>query len=386
MGLSPSQLSNPDLGWEQTNQFNAGLDLSFFENRLNVVIDYYSKQTSDVLYMVKIPQTNGFKLSYKNIGSVDNNGLEFTINSTNVRTKDFEWNASLNLSFNKNIITSVPEGGQQIINDVYLLGEGYAVGTMYGYKRNAIFSYDQSNAFDPNWNQLTPIFDKKDRFTGYQLDGQTYTGEVKQLRNSSSSGAIYKGGDVMWDDVNKDGVIDANDRQVLGCGQPDVIGGFNTEFKYKNFSLSAFFSFALGGDIYSRYEEQRSNYKLSAAVKADPVNLANSWMAPGDVALFPKPDGTGVLDNTRAASNLWISDGSYIRLKNLRVGYDIPKKIIKTLKINSMSVFALIQNFFTWTNYKGFDPEIPSNGYVIGYDSNSYPKKKDILFGINLNF
>jgi hypothetical protein len=125
---------------------------------------------------------------------------------------------------------------------------------------------------------------------------------------------------------------------------------------------------------------------LSAAVKTDPVNLANSWMAPGDVALFPKPDGTGLLDNTRAASNLWISDGSYIRLKNLRFGYEVPKKFLKSLHIESMNVFAMMQNFFTWTNYKGFDPEIPSNGFSIGYDNNSYPKEKDILMGININF
>ena len=386
LGLSPSQLSNPDLGWEQTKQFNAGLDLTFLEGRLTLVMDYYKKQTSDVLYLVKLPQTTGFKTSYRNVGNVDNNGFEFTINSTNIKTKDFEWSTSLNLSFNKNMIMSIPEGGQQFINNVYILDKGYAVGTMYGWKRNAIFSYDQSNAFTPEWKQLTPIFDGKDRFTGYQLNGQTYTGDVKQMRYSSAAGAVFKGGDVMWDDVDKNGVIDANDRQVLGCGQPDVMGGFNTEFRYKDFTLSAFFSFALGGDVYNRYEEQRSNHKWSFIARPNPVNLANSWLAPGDVAMYPKPDGTAALDNTREASSLWIEDGSYIRMKNLRLGYRLPAKTIKFLGVESMDLSIMIQNFFTWTNYSGFDPEIPSLGYALGYDNNSYPKAKDILVGINLNF
>ena len=102
------------------------------------------------------------------------------MNSTNIKTKDFQWNTSLNLSFNKNTIVSIPEGGQQFINTVYILDKGYAVGTMYGWKANAIFPYDESNAFTPDWKQLTPIFDEKDRFTGYELDGKAYDGEIKQ--------------------------------------------------------------------------------------------------------------------------------------------------------------------------------------------------------------
>ena len=339
-----------------------------------------------MLYQVSIPQTSGFKNLYKNIGSVNNNGFELAINSTNIRTKDFQWNSSLNFSFNKNVIASIPDGGQQFINNVFIVDKGYAVGTMYGWKRKAIFSYDQSNAFTPDWTQLTPIFDQKDRFKGYQLNGEAYTGEIKQLRNGSSIGAIYKAGDVKWDDINHDGVIDAKDRQVLGCGQPTVTGGLWTEFKYKNFSLSAYIYFALGGKVFNETEFQNSNQYYSAWSRPNPVILANSWMAPGDVALYPSPANTATLDNTREASDLWIQDGSYIRLKNIRLGYSLPKTLIKTLGIESMDVFALMQNFFTWSNYSGFDPEFPSWGLAVGYDYNSYPKSKDILIGINLNF
>ena len=385
-GIYPNQLENRNLGWEQTQQYNIGLDVSVLDGRIGLIADYYNKKTSDVLYQVKLPQTSGFSSSYQNIGDVKNTGWEITVNSTNIKTKDFHWNTSLNLSFNKNTIVSIPEGGQQFINTVYILDKGYAVGTMYGWKANAIFPYDESNAFTPDWKQLTPIFDEKDRFTGYELDGKAYDGEIKQYRYNTATGDVFKGGDVMWDDVNKDGIIDAKDRQVLGCGQPDVIGGFNNDFTYKGFTLSLFFSFAIGGDVFNAYEQSRSEHKWSAITRGNPANIANSWKAPGDIAKFPKPNGAAVMDNTRFASSLWIEDGSYIRLKNIRLAYELPKNIVKKIGVESLSVSAMMQNFFTWSNYSGFDPELPSSGFAVGYDNNSYPKAKDILFGVNVNF
>ena len=385
-GIYPNQLENRNLGWEQTQQYNIGLDVSVLDGRIGLIADYYNKKTSDVLYQVKLPQTSGFSSSYQNIGDVKNTGWEITVNSTNIKTKDFQWNTSLNLSFNKNTIVSIPEGGQQFINTVYILDKGYAVGTMYGWKANAIFPYDESNAFTPDWKQLTPIFDEKDRFTGYELDGKAYDGEIKQYRYNTAAGDVFKGGDVMWDDVNKDGIIDAKDRQVLGCGQPDVIGGFNNDFTYKGFTLSLFFSFAIGGDVFNAYEQSRSEHKWSAITRGNPANIANSWKAPGDIAKFPKPNGAAVMDNTRFASSLWIEDGSYIRLKNIRLAYELPKNIVKKIGVESLSVSAMMQNFFTWSNYSGFDPELPSSGFAVGYDNNSYPKAKDILFGVNVNF
>jgi hypothetical protein len=250
----------------------------------------------------------------------------------------------------------------------------------------AIFAYNQSNAFTNDWKQLTPIFDSKDRFTGYQLDGKTYTGEVKQLKYSSSTGTVFKGGDVMWDDINNDGIIDAKDRQVLGCGQPDVLGGFNTEFKYKNFTLSAFISFALGGEVFNEYEYQRDNQLWSVLTEPSPVFIANSWTAQGDNAKYPSPYNTAAVGNTREASSMWVEDGSYIRLKNLRLGYDIPQGFANKLHVSSVNVYFILQNFFTWTNYSGYDPEFQSWGFSVGYDNNTYPKAKDILFGLNVNF
>lgn len=403
VSVSPGQLESKDLGWESTTQYNAGIDLSFLENRIAVSFDIYQKKTEDVLYQVALPQTTGFANSYQNMGNLDNKGIEFSITSTNIRTKDFEWSTTLNLGFNKNTITSVPPGGRIYANTVYIIDKGFPLGTMFGYKARGIFPYTQSNAFQVDyaadgttpvkWNQLTPIYDEKMRFVKYQLDGKDYDGEVRQLKYSTVTGPEFKGGDVFWDDLDKNGIIDANDRQVIGEGQPKVVGGFNTEFNWKGISLSAFFTFAIGGDVYMSGYVGLSEHKWSAMTRASQMNVSNAWKAEGDIAKYPRPsNGNGVnkstvaVDNTRNTSSLWIEDGSYIRLKNLRLAYTLPEKIVKKLRLSNVQVYAMAQNYFTWTNYQGYDPEIPASGYSIGRDNNAYPQSRDLLFGININF
>lgn len=165
-----------------------------------------------------------------------------------------------------------------------------------------------------------------------------------------------------------------------------MTGGFNNEFTYKGLTLSFFFTFAFGGDVYNAYEQIRSEHRWSSLNRGNPINIANSWKAPGDIAKFPRPIGTLAQDNTRAESSLWVEDGSYIRLKNIRLAYTLPKKWAKKIKMESVSVSAMMQNFFTWTNYSGFDPEVPGTGFAIGNDSRSYPRSKELLFGLNVNF
>jgi TonB dependent receptor. len=182
-------------------------------------------------------------------------------------------------------------------------------------------------------------------------------------------------------------VIDASDRQKIGDGQPIFIGGFNTSFRYKRFSMSAFFSYAVGGDIFNRCEASRSDHKWSTLTQANPVNVANSWKAPGDIAKYPQcSNARNTVDNTRVNSSLWIEDGSYIRLKNLKFDYNIPQKWVSKLGVSNASINIMLQDFFTWTNYSGFDPEIPGSGYTLGYDNNAYPKAKSVMFGLNINF
>ncbi len=391
IGIYPTQLENDRLGWETTMQHNLGVDWSMFNNRFSIVMDLYMKDTRDVLFSMKLPGTSGFVSSYTNIGNISNKGLEFTISGHIIKMRDFDWTASINFAFNRNKLYNIPEENRTIQNSLYIIDNDYTLGTMFGYKSVQIFQYDQSNAFyvdeAGNWQQLTPIFDEKDRFVEYQLNGSTYTGEVRQLHYGTEKGELFKGGDVMWDDLNHDGVINDEDRQVIGCGQPDFTGGFNTEFRWKGLSFSAFFNFSFGGDVINVYEANRNAHIYGTLTQASPVYLAQSWLAAGDIAKYPIPSTSrAIVQNTRLNSDLWIQDGSYIRLKNLKIAYSLPKKWLTPMHIQDWTFSVMMQNFFTWTNYDGFDPEITSSGFAIGYDNNSYPRAKSVLCGMNLTF
>lgn len=387
VGIYATQLENDELGWETTLQHNLGLDLSLFNNRLGLVFDIYQKETRDVLFSMKLPGTSGFSSSYTNIGNISNKGLEFTISGHMVKTRDFDWTASINFAFNRNKLFNIPEENVSIQNDLYIIDNGYTLGTMYGYKALQIFAYDQSNAFTDDWVQLLPVFDEKDRFLHYELDGQEYTGTVNQLRYGTNQGEIFKGGDVLWDDVNRDGVINADDRQVIGCGQPDFTGGLNTEFRWKGLSVGAFFQFSVGGDVVNVYEANRNAHIYGTLTQASPVYLAQSWLAPGDIAKYPIPSATrAIVQNTRLNSSLWIEDGSFIRLKNIKISYSLPKTWTEKMRMQDWTFSVMMQDFFTWTNYDGFDPEVKSSGFAIGYDNNSYPRSKSVLCSMNITF
>lgn len=391
VGIYPTQLHNDRLGWETTIQHNLGLDWSMFNSRLSLTFDIYKKDTRDVLFSMKLPGTTGFSSSYTNIGNISNKGLEFTISGHMIKTRDFDWTASINFAFNRNRLYNIPEENKSIQNSLYIIDNDYTLGTMYGYHAIQIFQYDQSNAFfvdeNGNWQQLTPVFDDKDRFVEYRLGDETYTGEVRQLRYGTEKGELFRGGDVMWDDINHDGVINDEDRQVIGCGQPDFTGGFTTEFRWKGLRISAFFNFSTGGDVINVYEANRNAHVYGTLTQASPVYLAKSWLAPGDIAKYPIPSTSrAIVQNTRLNSDLWIEDGSYIRLKNLKVSYSLPKQWVSTMHMQDWTFSVMMQDFFTWTNYDGFDPEIPSSGFAIGYDNNSYPRAKSVLCSMNITF
>lgn len=387
VGIYPSQLENKELKWEKNQQFNLGLDINLFNGRANLILDYYNKRSSDVLFNVGLPRTSGFGSSFMNVGDITNKGFEISLSTVNVNTRNFRWSTTFNFSTNKNMILSIPEGGRYLTYWVFLVEAGYPVGTMWGYQKKGIFSYDESNAFTPQGNQLTPIFDDRDKFLKYQLNGHDYEGEIVNLKYNSPNGALFKGGDVIWDDVNNDGVIDVEDQQVIGNGQPDFIGGLTNEFSYKNFTLTAFFNYSFGNDIYNKNKANDNNFGVSSLTRPNPLVLQQAWTAPGDIAEYPQPQGgiAGV-QNTRSESSMWVEDGSFIRLKTIKINYLLPNKWAKAISVKNLNVYASLNNFFTWTNYSGFDPEIGAGGiFAIGYDGTTYPRTKEFIFGINLN-
>ncbi len=354
---SPTVMPNNALTWETTTQYDLGLDLSFLRDRLILNADFYIKKTSDLLFDVPIPETTGFGYITQNVGDIENKGAEFALTS-HVLDKKFKWTSSFNISFNKNKVVSLPEDlltdGYMQNGTYHILQEGQPIGVFYGFKFLGVYSRDEDN--------------------------------IDNVRFGSASGAIFKGGDPIWDDLNGDHVIDDNDRQIIGDAQPKFIGGLNNDFSYKNFTLNIFFQFVYGNDIYSVLNGQR-NWVFS--YNNTSTDALNRWREQGDVTDYPRPIRNDPLHSGYyyRVSDRWIEDGSYLRLKNVSLAYDVPKKITDKLKLGGLKAYVTGQNLVTWTHYTAYDPEVSSyTGTKIGVDEGSYPQSRTIIFGINVDF
>lgn len=287
-GVYPARLAVDNLRWEETRQVDVGLDLSFFNSRLTITADYYDKYTDGLLANRELPKESGFSTMRTNVGEVSNRGFEFTIAGDLIRTKDFRWNASFNISRNWNTIEKLAEGEAYLENDLWWMAEGGSIGDFYGYKQNNIFQYDESNAFTPGtWQQLTPVFENGS-FSHYTLDGQVYNGDI--MRKKLPNGKLFRGGDVNWEEAegSRDGIIDESDRMIIGNALPTYTGGLSTNFTYKNFGLFVSFYYSFGGQIYNYAEHQRNMFLYSSTTPSPHV-INNIWTQQGDQALYPRP-------------------------------------------------------------------------------------------------
>jgi TonB-linked SusC/RagA family outer membrane protein len=377
-----SLFGNNKLAWESVKQFDVGADLTLLKGRLFFTADYYNKTTERLLYSAPLPSNTGFGTVKVNVGSIQNKGFEFVLSGYPVRSKNISWNASLNMSFNKNTVKELYQGTDLLPGAVWKVSEGGRLGDFYGYRALGVYSYDESNAWTPDYQrQLTPVF-VNNVFTGYTLDGKPYTGVVKQL---STNGLVSKGGDMIWQNNNLDSVIDDNDRLILGNAFPDWIAGLTNTINYKGFTLSFTYYVSWGSEIYNNARVQL-NLNATTNVTPEPVYIHGAWWHPGDVTIWPIAKNNAV-SNGRAGSSLYIEDGSFIRLRNVRLSYEVPKKIISKVKLQAVSVFLFGNNLVTWTNYKWYDPEISLGGALTpGQDSGRFPRKREFGGGININF
>ena len=371
-GVYPARLAVDNLRWEETRQTDVGLDLSFFGQRLTLTADYYDKYTDGLLANLELPKESGFGSMRTNIGEVRNRGFELSVAGDLVRTRDFRWNASFNISRNWNSIERLSTGEPYLEGDLWWMQEGGSVGDFYGYRQLGIFRYDQSNAFTPDtWQQLTPVFEGGE-FRGYTLNGQAYTGDVVQKK--LPNGKPFRGGDINWDEApgSRDGVIDENDRMVLGNALPTYTGGLSTTFTYKNVSLFVSFYYSFGAKIYNDAEHQRNMFKYSSTTPSPHV-INNIWVHQGDEALYPRPYNDE-FNNARYANSFYLEKGDFIRLQNIRLSYDLPERWLKPVRIKSLQVYFFANNPLTWTAYSGYDPEFSSaNPLRIGKDTYRYP-------------
>ncbi|GAB3742571.1 SusC/RagA family TonB-linked outer membrane protein [Spirosoma lituiforme] len=351
-GYAPNTVPNPNLGWEKTFQIDGGIDLGLLNNRIEIVADYYYKKTTDLLLSRTVPGTSGLSnfyggqasTIYQNIGAVSNKGLELYVKSHNL-TGNLKWNTILIYSKNSNTILSLGDGVSQIIPDISapsIAKVGYPLGS----------------------------------FIVYQTDGIIQNGDaaLTPQANKSPGGQKYK-------DINGDGVItQAGDRVVI-ANQPGFTAGLTNTFSYKGFELSVFVQGSIGGKLYNA---NRANLELGTGYTNASRDLLNRWT--------PTHTNTDVKaayqDPAITISDRFIEDATYYRLKNISLGYNIPKAVLSKANIKNLRVYVSAQNAATWTNYTGFDPEVSLNGQSLinkGIDSGVYPNNKSYQVGLSLS-
>jgi TonB-linked SusC/RagA family outer membrane protein len=370
--IIPLTPGNDNLKWETTRQFDLGLDLGLFNNRLSLTADVYSKTTYDLLLNASLPFSSGYNSAFKNIGSMKNEGLEITIAGTPVVTPNFSWNASFNISFNRNKVLELTEGQQSLTSAImwdnnwqslsaYISEIGKPVGNMYGFI----------------WDGVYQTAD----FTQDAAGKYTLRDDVPTNGNTRDR---IQPGDIRYKDLNGDNVVNASDYTVIGRGLPVHSGGFNNTFKYKNFDLNVFFQWSYGNDI------QNIN-RLVFEGNAFNKNYLNQLASYSDRWT---PENTGS-SNYRTNgfygggySSRTIEDGSFLRLKTLAFGYTLPKSALSALKISNLRVYASAQNVLTWTKYTGSDPEVNTYNSVLtpGFDFSAYPRARTMVLGVNLTF
>jgi TonB-dependent starch-binding outer membrane protein SusC len=353
-GIAPATngLANADLSWERTKDFNLGLDVGILNNRISVVLDYYNKLTTDLLLQADVPRSSGFERVLRNVGSIRNRGVEFTITSTNINSKRFNWTTTANIASNRTEVVKLNDGETElgVAGLSYSLTRvGLPVGTFYGWQAEGIYARDADN--------------------------------VNQVKNSN--GRVFKGGDVIFKDINGDNIINDLDRTIIGDPTPDFVGGFTNTFKYKAFALSVFNQFSVGNDIYNAVRKRQNdmgggNNPTTAALDA--------WKKQGDVTSFPLLErGDPRVQNGRHSSR-WVEDGSYFRFKNVSLTYNLPTSFLERFKMRSMSVYAQAYNLLTFTKYSGFDPEVNTYASPLGFgvDNGVFPQSRTYTFGLNL--
>ena len=379
-GVAPSRLGNSAISWESTTSTNIGFNLGLVENRFNVVFELWKKQTDDLLASVPLPEESGFNSIRQNVGSVENRGMDIGINATILKRQGFKWESSFNISFLENEVTRLA-GGTPFQSGDYLIEEGQPIGNIFGFKNLGIYQYDESNAYTPEGVILTPVFNGEGDFQNYNLNGQAYTGDVRQLRNA---GQTLVGGDIIWDDVNNDFDINVADKQTIGNGLPKFFGGLTNTFSYKGLSLGFLFDFNFGNDIWRRYDELRNDLNSSNETPG-PDRIEGAWREQGDVTDFPRL--TRVAQNRERPNSFFVTEGDFIKLRFVRLNYSLPKSLMNRINgIDKIAFNLSFNDFATWTNYIGYNPELGSRGAPLqpGRDNLRYPNSRSIIFGLQV--
>lgn len=365
-GYYPSNMANEKLKWETTEQWNVGLDLSFFKDRIKVTADWYLKNTRDLLLQATIPASSGYTSAMLNVGSMQNQGVELTLNLVPVQTKNFTWNMDFNIAMNRNKVTALTNDQLSLLPKVswdYNYNSQYPYITQVGKPSGMMYGYIYEGTY------------KQDDFMGNSLkDGVPYMSSVGKDQT--------RPGDPKYTDINRDGVIDDNDRTIIGCGQPLHTGGFGNTFNFYGFDVYVFFSWSYGNDILNA---NRLIFENGAKPGLNMFQTyANHYSESNPDSDIPRIGANGMT----VYSSRVIEDGSFLRLKTLSVGYTFQRDILRRMHFDAMRIYISAENLFTFTKYSGPDPEVSTRNSVLtpGFDWSAYPRSRGITGGISFTF
>ena len=388
-GQSGSYASNPDLKWETTITRNMGLDYTLFGGKLTGSFEYYWNTTKDLLIAFPV-SGSGYDYQYRNLGKTENKGFEVSLTWNAINTKNYGLTFSGNVGFNKNKVKSLGSLTQYSassgwastqIQDDYIVKPGHSVGEIYGYISNG--RYEVSD------------------FEDYYAAGEKWVLKEGVVNNSSVIGTSYlRPGALKLKNMNDDNVIDAKDRTVIGNTNPKASGGFSLSGRVYGFDLSANFTYSIGNDVYNANKiEYTSSYQYYYRNMLDIMGEGKRWTnldANGNLVNDPVQ-----LAALNANTTMWspytsyvltdwaIEDGSFLRLSTLTLGYTLPLALTKKVGINNLRFYATCYNVFCLTGYSGFDPEVSTRNKTAltpGVDYSAYPKSRQFVIGVNLNF
>ena len=357
----PQSVANPNLKWETTKQFDLGFELGLLDNRIDVTFDYFKKTTEDLLQNIQIPQQSGFGGALVNFGSIENEGIEFAVDAYVVQNENFTWNSAFNFTTYKTKVIELggdeeifgPGLGANVFGPGHIYRPGEEFGRFYGLKAIGLI---QPEDFDNEGNITVPT-----------RNGVTELGSWK------------------FEDVDGNGTINNEDRTIIGNPNPDFVFGWNNDFYYKNFSLNIFVQGSIGNDIYNTIGTViGSGFNNNESYKNQTVDwFENRWTPDNQTNNIRYPAINSVSPPT---ANYMVEDGSYVRLKNISLNYEIP---FRNMALTSLQVSLTGTNILTITDYSGFDPEVSSlgaNTLAPGVDLGTYPRQKAYTLGLNLKF
>jgi TonB-dependent starch-binding outer membrane protein SusC len=335
-GLAPSQLGNPNLGWEEAEQTDLAIEFQLFR-KINVIAEYYVKNTNNLLLAKPLVGASGFTSVTENIGQLQNKGVELSINGDLVRTKEFSWNTNFNITFPDNKVIKLFNGVPFASGFASWVEEGQDLGSFRGFVVKGIFQTAAQIAAAPTHSSAT------------------------------------RPGDIEFVDINKDGRITTDDQQIIGSAVPDWFGGLTNNFTYNNFSLNVFVQFVQGNEVYNN---TRSFAEGMNGVFGQAASTMDRWTPAKPSTTMPRAV-YGDPSNNRRVSTRWIEDGSFVRLKNIVLSYMVGKS----------KFFVQAENLKTWTKYKGFDPEVSTfsiTNTAPGTDFLTFPQARTFSFGVNI--